>query len=141
MPKVVISYSDEEKTYLNADGHARGCASCPVCGDSMAWKKFHQTKYATGEVARTNNGAVVTGSKSYSVLCQDCWESLAVADRVAAYQLAARRLYDSIKSVIRGRDAEGKPMEDPDDRIRYDKESAVVGREIELILAAVQEGG
>lgn len=148
MPVVTITWTDEEKAKLNAKGDEKGYAKCPVCGDSMAWKLFHATPYEEGVIVLVNSSSRpneepvrMSGVKSLSVLCEECFKTTSPESRVEFYSkhLASRKT--RIKSVLRLRDGtEGGFRESKRDRERYDMEASEIEREVELIMNAAREG-
>lgn len=148
MPKVTIEWSSEEREALNAKGAARGCATCPSCGDSMLWKPFHATAYERGVIALANRHSKpgekpreVIGDKSFVVLCEDCFKGLDSEKRAIYYaeRLAQRRA--GIKSVIQLVSEYGAMVDCPRDRARYDREKAEIDGEHAKILNAVRGEG
>lgn len=60
-----------KRLFLNCVGWYSGLSCCMKCGDTWNWKKWHHTQY--------------TQSSGCFPLCEECWSSLTIEQRVPYY--------------------------------------------------------
>jgi len=132
---VTVEYEPGEREAMNAEGLRQGCAACPSCGDSMLWKPFHYTPYAT-EITKGSHQSSV--QLAIAILCESCWEKSSGDERAkfCEQRLAKRKV--KLRSVTRLMVNEGQLVDDPKDRARYDAELAAIRSDHEDIVRSVR---
>jgi len=162
------TFTPDEIAAANAEGAARGLRACPVCADSVIWKKFHETPHYAGDVAHTlPNGHTINvqGTLHAVVLCEECWAKMTPEERWPHYEAAVRKRIGQLGSVIRNRRphrqvenpkfdkttvesddnrkfllVEGEFEDDPKDAARYAREVAAIEASLIQVRDAVLAG-
>lgn len=118
----------EEKAKKNAEGQAKGCMTCPACHDSAWWKPFHPVTYEAGRIQadhrRPHQGDVrarFDGQKALHWLCEECWQHLPHAERLAHLDDLTAQRVARVRMVICIPDGAGV-KECPVDKARFERE-------------------
>lgn len=129
--------TDAERQQRNDAARARGHQACPVCGDSRAWKAFHETPYFAGPM--TLGETSFLGELSIAALCEPCWLAMPLEQRWPHYLAVLDAHRDGIKAVAM-RPTPGGLVPDPDDQARHDREMADHAAKVAALRQAVTEG-
>ena len=136
---VIQPTPEEMRASKNAAGKERGCADCPLCGDSHWWKTFHVTEIMEGEFESDVGASRFDGSFGVSVICEDCWPKATPEQKMTHYMAKVDAWKADVKSVKFSMSLNGK-LEDADDRKRYDADMAEIETVRKLIAEQVKAG-
>lgn len=136
---------EEIRAQKNAAGRARGCADCPICGDSYGWKNFHNVDFYVGHIVGTDGKAGTKGSVGIAAICEECWPKLTPEERLP-YLLAVidqwiERVPGVKKKVIHpaGKFSD-EIIDDPDDVARREDQLAELAEIRKLVTEKILAG-
>ena len=146
----------EQQAAKNEQGKASGCLACPVCGDSMLWKKFHETEFFSGTITPVFAGSPFNGALGIMALCEECWPKLTPQQRLPYYEQRTATWLNDVKPVKKTAATRmqsvvtddcktvQRPMQvlidDAEDALRADGERGLIDIQREAVKLAVLAG-